>query len=180
MIKDENIELFHKMVAQVAGDDRLTQMKNRASVQLDFIDMVRSLIPEDDRSVVWEVGYGGGRTYDRLRRVFAQNPITVFDNRPDGTEMVEGDGNIFHYGDVFEVLPPIVSENIGKVRFMHADIGTSKFDRDMGTYASLGALAAPALAPGALVASDRPIAVECWTLLKCGLDYPWSYFLWQV
>jgi hypothetical protein len=179
MINDY-MDLFYEMVACIAKQDRLTQMKNRAVTQLAILDLARELVADDDHGLIWEVGYGGGRTYDRLHRVFEYNPITVFDNRPDGKERVEGDGNVLHYGDVFSILPPIAAENVGAVRLVHADIGTPKFDRDLRTYATLGALVKPALAAGALVASDRPIAADDWTLLKSGLEYGWPYFLWQV
>lgn len=176
----QDLELFGKMVAGILSQDRLSQMKNRATAQLAILDLVRSLIPADNHGPLWEIGYGGGRTYDRLHQLFPDNPIVVFDNRPDGRERVEADGNLFTYGDVFEKLPGLAAKLPGQVQFLHADIGTPDFDRDVEKYSGLGTLAAPALAPGALVASDRPIAADGWERIASGLEHNWSYFLWRT
>ncbi|MGI9483163.1 MAG: class I SAM-dependent methyltransferase [Hyphomicrobiales bacterium] len=168
------------MVTGIVSQDRLSQMKSRATAQIAILDLARSHIPEANRAPVWEIGYGGGRTYDRLHRLFPENRISVFDNRPDGKEPVEADGNRFTFGDVFNVLPDEAREWRGKVQFLHADIGTPDFDRDLEKYSKLGEIAATALAPGALIASDRPIAAAGWTRIASGLEHNWSYFLWRA
>ena len=173
-------ELFDQMTACVDKQDRLTQMKNRALAQLAILDEARELISPSNQCQIWELGYGGGRTYDRLCTLFADNPITVFDNRPDGRERVESDANRFLYGDIFSTIPDVLKDKTDGVGLIHADIGTPNFDQDLDNYVKLGALVAPALAQGGLMASDRPIASENWTLLKSGLEFGWPYFLWRV
>ena len=43
------------MVSGFASEDRLTQMKYRATAQLAILDLVRSLIPEENRAPLWEI-----------------------------------------------------------------------------------------------------------------------------
>ena len=179
MAQHQDLDLFQQMTARIALQDRLSQMKSRATAQLSALDKARSLIAGDDDGIIWEVGYGGGRTYDRLTRLFPNNPIVVFDNRPDGRERVTNDGNTFLQGDIFEILPKMVARFDGKIRLMHADIGTPNFERDEQIYGNLGELVLPALTSKALIASDRPISADNWALIDSGLKHNWSYFLWQ-
>ncbi|MGI9372146.1 MAG: class I SAM-dependent methyltransferase [Hyphomicrobiales bacterium] len=167
------------MVDKIIAQDRLTQMKSRATAQLAIIDLVRSSIPTQSTGTIWEIGYGSGRTYDRLTTLFPNAPITVFDNRPDGRERVEADGNLFLEGDAFDLLPKTAADAPGTVMFMHADIGTPNFEKDIVRVGGLGTLAQQALVEGAYIASDRPIAPDEWTPVGDGLAYNWSYFLWR-
>lgn len=180
MSTEKDIELFWQMVVRIQAQDRLSQMKSRATAQLAILDRVETELRKTSENHIWEVGYGGGRTYDRLRTVFPDTPITVFDNRPDGRERVQNDGNQFFEGDAFDLLPKSAAQAPGTVTFMHADIGTPSFDNDILRVGNLGNAAQTALAKGALVASDRPIAPDGWTLIGNALEHNWSYFLWRV
>lgn len=180
MIANRDVDLYWQMVERAKATDRLTQMHNRSAAQLQAIDMARTLISDKCPDPIWEIGYGGGRTYDRLCRLFPENPITVFDNRPDGQEIVESMGHVFHYGNAFTTLPEAAAKLSGPVCFIHADIGTTSFESDLNRFAGLADALQPIVTPGTLIACDRPISASNWELIMSGLEHRWPYFLWRI
>lgn len=107
---------------------------------------------------VCELGLGNGRTYDHLRARLPDREIFVFERivnaHPDA---VPPEAQLI-LGRIEETLPAALPRFAGRVALLHSDIGTGDDARNARIADWLGPQILPFLAPGAIVASDQPLA----------------------
>ncbi|MBT6442689.1 MAG: hypothetical protein HOK61_09725 [Alphaproteobacteria bacterium] len=109
---------------------------------------------------VWELGLGSGRSYDHLCHLFPARDIQVFEHRvsEDAAGMVPPDQMII--GDMRETLanaagrPGLAGAGPAVV---HADIGSGNDIVDAELANFLGGMLPAVMAPGGVVAADRPL-----------------------
>ena len=158
--------------------DRLTRMIARLATQRACLDFAAGEI-EPLAGCVLEVGLGKGRTYDRLRLLFPQRDIYVFDRFVHCSDDVRPpDENLF-LGDVRDTLPDAAQRIGNTAALVHADIGTTNYNKDGVVAAVIAPLLAPLLAPGGLVLSDRELSQAQWETIplpKSADGYPYYIY----
>ena len=159
--------------------DRLSRMIARLQTQracLDYAALEIASVP----GCVLEVGLGKGRTYDRLRTLFTERDIFVFDRLIHCPDDVRPPDENMHLGDVSETLPAAAEKLGATAALVHADIGTTNYNDDGVLASVIAPLLAPLLAPGGLVLSDRALDQERWEavpLPESATGYP--YFIYR-
>ena len=106
---------------------------------------------------VWELGLGSGRSYDHLCHLFPDRDIQVFEHRvsEDAAGLVPSDRIII--GDMRETLAKVAGRASTRPAFVHADIGSGNDIVDAELANFLGGLLPEIMAPGGVVAADRPL-----------------------
>lgn len=137
---------------------RLEKLLYRLEAQ--YACLTWSLQQISDRpGVVFELGLGLGRTFHHLKHHLPERRIVVFERQlmsyPDCTP----DPDQLVLGDLAETLPAAASRFKGQVVLAHSDVGTFEADHNSAMARLVSANLPPALAPGALVLSDLPLAL---------------------
>ncbi len=160
--------------------DRLELMIARLVTQRACLGYAARALAGLDGPIL-EVGLGKGRTYDHLRTLFPGRAIHAFDRDIHAPgDCVPPDG-LMHIGDFRETLPRAVGV-IGRTAVLaHADIGTSKPDRDVGLATAIAPLLVQLVQSGGLVMTDREMSNPA----LCGRPLPpdagdWPYYLYEV
>lgn len=136
---------------------RLDSAIRRLEAQRACLDLAAGMVAGLPGPVV-EIGLGNGRTYDHLREILPGREIFVFDRAVDAHPDCRPDEAHMLLGDLADTLPGAAVAIGAPAAFAHCDFGSGVPDRDRET-ARLVAGALPALlAPGAVVASDQPLA----------------------
>ena len=160
--------------------DRLEQMLARLETQRACLRFAADQL-SDLPGPILEVGLGKGRTFDHMRSLFPGRAIHAFDRDIHApADCVPGPG-FMHVGDFRETLQEITTIIGRDAALAHADIGTSKRERDAPLAAAIAPLLAQLVKPGGLVMSDREMAdaaLEPRTLPSGVAD--WPYFVYQV
>lgn len=128
---------------------RLDSFIRRMSAQRDILDALAPRLGAV-AGVIFEVGFGGGRTYDHLRERFPGRRIVVFESVPVDTAFARPAPADFVVGDVRDTGARFPD---GCAALVHADIETGVAAEDAGLAAWLPGLAARLLAPGGFAAS---------------------------
>ena len=120
---------------------------------------------ETRAGIVFELGLGHGRTFDHLRKNLPSREIYVFDRQVDSYPDCTPDTDHIILGELSQTLAQTASRFAGKVILAHCDVGSfsSEHNKTMSTIVS--AHLPPALADGALILSDLPLAVPGTTRL---------------
>ena len=113
----------------------------------------------DTPGVVFELGLGLGRTYNHMRHRLPDRRILAFDRKIGSYPDCTPDEKDIVLGELADTLPLAAQQYRGQVILAHTDIGS--FDREQNRQLAqmMSANLSPALAPGALVMSDLPLAV---------------------
>jgi S-adenosyl-L-methionine methyltransferase len=109
--------------------------------------------------VVFEIGLGQGRTYDHLRRYLPGRDIFVFDRQIKSYPDCTPDAEHLLLGDLSVTLPQAASRFAGKVILAHSDVGSFSAEGNVAISGLVSALLMPALADGAFILSDLPLAI---------------------
>jgi len=106
---------------------------------------------------IWELGLGSGRSYDHLCHLFPDRDIQVFEHRvsEDAAGLVPPDQMII--GDMRETLAKMAGLADTGPAFVHADIGSGNDIVDAELANFLGGMLPAVMAPGGIVAADRPL-----------------------
>ncbi len=129
---------------------------------------------------VLELGLGNGRTYDHLRSKLSDREIFAFDRRLAAHPGSVPPADRLILGDFAETLPGFAARLSRPAALVHADIGSGNADETDALAAWLGPALAPLLAPGAIIASDQPLAVPGAAPLALPPDVPeHRYFLYR-
>lgn len=136
---------------------RLDSFIRRLEAQRACLNEAAGLIRNTDGPLL-ELGLGNGRTYDHLRELFPQRDIYVCDRRvaahPDCVPPPER----LVLGDLRETLPALRTRFGGRIALAHLDVGTGDAPANLLLAQQLTPLLLPLLCPGAVVASDPPLA----------------------
>lgn len=106
---------------------------------------------------VLELGLGNGRTYDHLRKLFADREIFVFDRQvaahpdciPDDAHMILGD-----LPDSLNAARERIAEPVAMV---HSDVGSGDKSATLALADRVAATLPDLLADGAIIVSDQPM-----------------------
>ena len=105
-----------------------------------------------------ELGLGSGRTFDHLRRHLPDREILVFERTADPRLPAGPDEAHLIRGELEETLRAARDRLPGPAVLAHSDIGTGDPARNARVARRIAALLPAVLQPGALVASDQPLA----------------------
>ncbi len=113
---------------------------------------------------VFELGLGNGRTFDHLRSRLAAAlepwPIYVFERKVAAhPDCIPAEDRLY-LGDFRETLPRAAGDFAGRVVLVHADMGSGDAQANAELAAFVSEALSPALAAGALVLSDQPLAMK--------------------
>ncbi len=108
--------------------------------------------------LVCELGLGNGRSFDHLRARLPKREIYVFERSVGAHPDAVPQADHLIVGDIEETLPRMRPHFAGRVVLLHSDIGTGDDRRNDRIASWLGPEILPLLAPGAIVASDQPLA----------------------
>jgi S-adenosyl-L-methionine methyltransferase len=108
--------------------------------------------------VVLELGLGNGRTYDHLRCLFPDRDIYVCERRVAAHPLCVPPPERLILGDLRETLPAAQVPLGGRVALAHLDVGTADEAANQALAAELAPSLVALLAPGAVLASDPPLA----------------------
>ena len=109
--------------------------------------------------IVFELGLGHGRTFDHLRKNLQPREIYVFDRQVDSYPDCTPDADHIILGELSQTLPETASRFSGKVILAHSDVGSFSAEHNKTMSAIVSASLAPALADGAVILSDLPLAL---------------------
>lgn len=115
--------------------------------------------------IVLEMGLGHGRTFSHLRRYLPDRDIYVFDRAVNSYPDCTPPADRIILGELAETLPAAAARFAGQVVLAHSDIGSFSPEHNTAMAALVSAQLAPALADGALVLSDLPLALPGTTRL---------------
>jgi hypothetical protein len=166
--------------AEPANGDELSRMIARFRTQRAFLDLAALEVREMPGPIL-ELGLGKARTYDRLRRLFPERSIYVFDRQIGCRPELCPESHHLYLGDFLDTLPA-AARDLGRVTALaHVDIGTHDEAHDARLMESLAPLLDALVRPGGLVLSDRPMAHPTWSS-KVFPEDPgeWPYFAYQV
>jgi hypothetical protein len=159
---------------------RLQRMIDRLSTQRACLDFAAAAIA-DLPGPVLEVGLGKGRTYSHLRSILPEREIFAFDREIHAPPDAQPAADHVFLGDFRETLPRAKERFEASAALIHADIGSEKPERDARLAADIAPLLAALAAPGAIVLSDRELAVADWTRLAAPAGTgAWEYFVYRV
>ncbi len=141
---------------------RLDSFIRRLEAQRACLDHACARIAERP-GPVFELGLGNGRTYDHLRSRLADPeerwPIYVFERKVAAHPDCIPETSRLYLGDFHETLPRAGRDFAGRVVLVHADMGSGDAEANRRLAAFVSEVLPPALAPGALVLSDQPLAM---------------------
>lgn len=136
---------------------RLDKAIRRLQAQRACLDWAALEIAEIP-GIVCELGLGNGRSFDHLRARLPERDIYVFERSVSAHPHAVPPADRLILGNIEETLPLMRPQFAGRVALMHSDIGTGDDRRNERIAAWLGPEILPYLAPGAIVASDQPLA----------------------
>jgi hypothetical protein len=109
--------------------------------------------------IVFEMGLGHGRTFHHLRQYLPDRDIHVFDREVNSyPDCTPAPGRII-LGELATTLPAAAARFAGQVVLAHSDVGSFAPEHNTMMAGLVSAQLAPALAEGALILSDLPLAV---------------------
>ncbi|KPK06679.1 MAG: hypothetical protein AMJ64_08485, partial [Betaproteobacteria bacterium SG8_39] len=130
--------------------DALSRMIARLQTQRTCLDHAAQLVQALPGDVL-EVGLGKGRSYDRLRVLFPQRAIYVFDREVHCPPRLRpADAQLF-LGDFRESLPHAFARLGRSAALAHVDLGTDDPARDRELAAAVAPLLDRLMLPGAVV-----------------------------
>lgn len=115
--------------------------------------------------IVFELGLGHGRSFDHLRKNLPTRDIYVFDRLVDSYPDCTPDADHIILGELARTLPKAASRFRGEVVLAHCDLGSFSAEHNKTMSAIVSASLAPALADGAVILSDLPLAIPDTTRL---------------
>ena len=115
--------------------------------------------------LVFELGLGHGRTFDHLRKNLPGRKIYVFDRQVDSYPDCTPEADHMILGELSQTLAQAAARFDGQVILAQSDVGSFSAEHN-GTMSSIvSANLAPALADGAIILADLPLAIPASTRL---------------
>jgi hypothetical protein len=160
--------------------DFLSRMIARLQAQKASLDLAAETM-RDLPGHVLEVGLGKGRTYDRLRTLFPQRVIYVFDHELHCADSLRPPDAQLFLGDFRATLPAAFARLGRNAALAHVDLGTEDAARDRELAAAVAPLIDRLVVPGGIVVGDRPMAVPGWSALaQSAGDAAFPYYLYRT
>lgn len=110
--------------------------------------------------VVVELGLGLGRTFDHLRRNLPGRDIYVFDRVNGAYADCQPVPELLFLGEIDETLPSLHDQLAGRVVLANSDLGSFDRESNRRVAQTSSRLLPPIMAPGGLVMSDLPLALD--------------------
>jgi len=158
--------------------DALSRMLARLQTQRRCLDDAARAVAALPGHVL-EVGLGKGRTYDRLRTLFPQRAIYVFDRELHCPASLRPAEAQLFLGDFRESLPAAFERLGESAALAHVDLGTEDFARDCALAAEVAPLLDRLLRPGARVLCDRPMPRPGWSSLPQAAEAAFRYYVYR-
>lgn len=136
---------------------RLDSFIRRLEAQRACLDRAAALIRDVD-GIVLELGLGNGRTYDHLRTLFPDRDIYVCERLVAAHPDCVPPASRLILGDLRDTLPRLCGRFRGRAALAHLDVGTGDAAANAELAGQLTPVLVPLLCPGAVLASDPPIA----------------------
>lgn len=158
----------------------LDRMISRLVTQRACLDYAAQALA-DVPGAVLEVGLGKARTFDHLRRAFAERDLYAFDFEVHAPKRLVPDPASLFLGDFRETLVRAYSQLGRCAALIHADIGS----RDRAADAVLASEIAPMIGaltvPGGMVLTDREMNAG-WEVIPLpgGVSGDWPYFMYRL
>ena len=160
--------------------DELTKLIARFTAQRACLDVAAEAIAEVP-GVILELGLGKARTYDRLRYLFPEREIFVFEYEIHCPSRLAPPTENLFLGDVRETLPGARARFSNNVALVHADIGSFDEERDREFFGFLAEQLEPMLVKGAIVLCDREVPNPPWERLAQPPEtLDWTYYVYKV
>jgi hypothetical protein len=109
--------------------------------------------------IVFELGLGHGRSFDHLRRNLPDRDIYVFERKPDNYPDCAPDAAHLILGELAATLPEAGRRFAGQVVLAHSDVGSFEAAHNRAMSELVSRHLPLALAPGAIILSDLPLAI---------------------
>ena len=133
---------------------RLDSVIRRLSAQRDCLGWAVAHAPEGP---VLEIGLGNGRTYHHLREIAPEREVWVIDRAVNAHPSSIPPEAFLLKGDAATMIG-VLAGRIGRtVALAHYDLGVGVPEQDAPLAASIAAVLPEVLAPGALIAANRPL-----------------------
>ena len=128
----------------------------RMQAQRASIELAREWIA-DVPGVIFELGLGGGRTYDHLRERLPERRVIVFERNVYAPPELRPPPEDLVLGEIAETLPPAAERHRGVVALVHSDVGSGDRSAVQALAALLSTTLPGALAPGGVILSDMAL-----------------------
>ncbi len=135
---------------------RLDSFIRRLEAQRACLNRAAALI-RGRNGIVLELGLGNGRTYDHLRKLFADREIHVCERQVAAHPDCVPPAEFLILGDMRETLPGLRDRFGGRVALAHFDAGSGDAGANAALAAELTASIVPLLCRGGVLVSDPPI-----------------------
>jgi len=160
--------------------DLLSRMIARLQAQKACLDFAAQGVRDLPGNIL-EVGLGKGRTYDRLRTLFPQRAIYVFDREVHCADSLRPAEAQLFLGDFRATLPAALARLGRSAALAHVDLGTEDAARDRELATAVGPLIDRLVVPGGIVLGDRPMPVPGWSVLaQPAPDAAFPYYLYRT
>ncbi len=143
---------------------RLDSAIRRLAAQRACLDAAAKLIANLPGPLL-EVGLGNGRTFDHLREILPGRELFALDRHIAAHPDCVPDAKHAVIGDFRETVPSLAGRLGAPAALAHCDAGSGDKQASLELAAWLGPALDPALAGGAVVASDQPMAVPGWQIV---------------
>lgn len=143
---------------------RLEKTLYRLEAQHACLHWAFEQIAERD-GIVFEIGLGLGRTFNHMRHHLGEREIYAFERVINAYPDCMPDDEHLILGEIEETLPAASARFAGQVLLGHSDVGSFDKDNNRMMAGLISKHLPPALAPGAIVMSDLPLAMPGCTAL---------------
>ncbi len=157
---------------------RLERMIARLSAQKAYLEHAHALVG-DLPGPFLEIGLGKGRTFSHLRKLAPDRTIYAFDRTLRAPADAAPDAAHVALGD-FRITLAAARGTIAPAALAHADFGSDDRAFDDAAAAWLAPLIDALMAPGGIVASDRPLHAPRWSALPGLPGCAWPYCIARV
>jgi hypothetical protein len=159
---------------------RLDSFIERISAQRDCLNEIARRLGGRPGPIL-ELGLGNGRTYDHLRRLFADHDVFAFDRKIVAHPACVPPDRLMVLGDFRATLGHALERIGGHAILAHADFGSPDLAGTAELAAFLGPALDPLMAQGGYVVSDQTLSVARWRAIAPPPTVrPERYFIWQV
>jgi hypothetical protein len=160
--------------------DRLLRMLERILAKIDVLNFAREELADVSGDIL-ELGLGRGNSYDRLRTIFSDRRIYVFDTLINCAPDVVPPEEDTRVGDVLETLPAHTLKNGKTVALGHYDIGGYDQHENDQLATKTALLLKEIMVPGGLVISTSNMGeVDGWTSIPDRYTSNHEHFIYSV
>ena len=165
-----------------AGDrpDRLLRMFDLLVAKIEVLNFSCEELADVPGDIL-ELGLGRGNSYDRLRTIFPNRKIHVFDTKINCAPDVVPPETDTQVGDVLETVPAFTRRNGRNAALGHYDIGGYNQQENDRLASRVAQLLKEAMIPGGLVISSSNMGeVDGWTIIPDRCTSYHKHFIYRV